>query len=201
MVPAVFLLAYGHPLLLCWVGAGMANQSGPLIPIFLLAYTLVLAAQYNSSSLLYGIGHHGGYARGLAVEAIVLVVALSLVVPRFGITGAVWANTALMILVRGIYTSWLVTRSVGCSWLFYMKAIYIRPLLAGIPALAVAFALKLSVLPGKTWPQLIAAGSTSSLVYLTLAFFVCVPPSHRQMLRALWENLHARGRALFVFGK
>ena len=53
MLPAVFLLVYGYPLLLCWVGPVMANQSGPLIPIFLLAYALVLAAQYNSSTYLH----------------------------------------------------------------------------------------------------------------------------------------------------
>jgi hypothetical protein len=33
MVPAVFLLVYGYPLLLRWVGPVMANQRGPrLIP-------------------------------------------------------------------------------------------------------------------------------------------------------------------------
>jgi len=181
MVPAVFLLVYGYPLLLRWVGPVMASQSGPLMPIFLLAYSLVLAAQYNSSSLLYGVGRHGGYARGLVVEAVLYVAALAFVVPRYGIVGAAWATAAMMIAVRGIYTPWLVAQALRYSWVLYMAGIYVRPLLAGIPALALEWALKSSVLPGTTWPQLIAAGSISALVYASVAFFVCVAPNHRQM--------------------
>jgi O-antigen/teichoic acid export membrane protein len=181
MVPAVFLLVYGYPLLLRWVGPVMANQSGPLMPIFLLAYSLVLAAQYNSSSLLYGVGRHGGYARGLVVEAVLYVAALAFVVPRYGIVGAAWATAALMIAGRGIYTPWLVAQALDYSWFSYMNGIYVRPLLAGIPALALEWALKSSVLPGKTWPELVAAGCISGLVYAAVAFFVCVAPNHRQI--------------------
>src|SRR5215475_8583192 len=93
---ACFLLVYGHILIDKWLGPVMANQSAPLLPIFLLCYALVLAAQFNSSSLLFGVGRHGGYARALVVEAIVYVAALYLVVPRFGIVGAAWCSAALM---------------------------------------------------------------------------------------------------------
>jgi len=181
MVPAVFLLVYGSPLLRRWVGPVMASQSGPLLPIFLLAYSLVLAAQYNSSSLLYGVGHHGGYARGLVVEAVAYVAALAFVVPRYGVVGAAWTTAALMIAVRGIYTPWLVSRALDYSWLSYMAGIYVRPLLAAMPAAALTWALKSSWLPGRTWPELIAAGCIGSLVYVAVAFFVCVAPRHRGM--------------------
>jgi O-antigen/teichoic acid export membrane protein len=184
MVPAVFLLVYGYPLLLRWVGPVMASQSGPVMPIFLLAYSLVLAAQYNSSSLLYGVGHHGGYARGLVVEAVLYVAALALVVPRFGIVGAAWATAGMMIAVRGIYTPWLVARALDYSWFQYMAGIYARPLLAAVPAVALAWGLKSSVLPGKTWPELVAAGCISGFVYAAVAFFACVAAHHRELILA-----------------
>src|SRR5262249_37956037 len=87
---ACYLLVYGTLLIDRWLGKLMADRSGPLLPVFLLCYALVLAAQFNSSSLLFGVGRHGGYARGLMVEAVVYVLALYWAVPRFGILGAAW---------------------------------------------------------------------------------------------------------------
>ena len=181
MAPAIFLLVYGYPLLTRWVGPAMAGQSGPLLPIFLLAYALVLAAQFNSSSLLYGVGRHGGYARALVVEAVLYVAALAFVAPRYGIVGAAWTTAALMISVRGIYTPWLVSRALKYPLVSYMSGIYVRPLLTGLPALALAWALKTSWLPGRSWAELGAAGCLSSLVYLGIAFYACVAPNHREM--------------------
>jgi O-antigen/teichoic acid export membrane protein len=183
MPVAIFLLVYGRPLLVRWVhNAAMVDASAPLLPIFLLSYALVLAAQFSSSSLLYGVGRHGGYARGLVVEAVLYVAALIWVVPRYGIWGAAWVSAILMIVVRGIYTPWLVSRALEYSFVAYMRRIYVRPLLAGAPALALAWALKASWLPGATWFQLVVAGCLTSLVYCAVALFLCVTPWHRSML-------------------
>jgi len=180
---AVFLLVYGRPLLTRWVhNAVMVEQSAPLLPIFLLAYALVLAAQFSSSSLLYGVGRHGGYARGLVVEAVLYVAGLVWVVPRYGILGAAWVSAALMIAVRGIYTPWLVSRALDYSFVAYMRRIYVRPLVAGIPATAVAWALHSYGLRGATWFQLVVAGGLTSLAYGAVALFLCVTPSHRSLL-------------------
>ena len=128
------------------------------------------------------MGHHGGYARALVVEAVLFVSALAFVVPRFGVVGAAWTTAVLMIAVRGIYTPWLVAQALDYSWFSYMAGIYVRPLLAAIPALALAWALKSTVLPGTTWLELIAAGCISSLLYASMALLACVAPHHRQMV-------------------
>ena len=180
---AVFLLVYGRPLLVRWVhNPDMVEHSAPLLPIFLLSYSLVLAAQFSSSSLLYGVGRHGGYARGLVVEAVLYVLALIWIVPRYGIWGAAWASATLMIAVRGIYTPWLVSRALNYPFLSYMRRIYLRPLLAGVPAAALAWTLRSTWLPGGTWFQLTAAGCLTVLAYGVPAVFFCVKPSHRSML-------------------
>ncbi len=160
----------------------MVARSAPLLPVFLLSYALVLAAQFSSSSLLYGVGRHGGYARGLVVEAVLYVTALMWVVPRFGILGAAWVSSTLMIAVRGIYTPWLVSRALDYSFLVYMRRIYVRPLGAAVPALALAWFLQSGWLPGATWLQLVVAGGLTSLVYGAVALFLCVTPSHRSLL-------------------
>jgi len=178
---ACFLLLWGHAVILRWVGPVMADNSGPVLPIFLLSYSLVLAAQFNSSSLLYGVGHHGGYARGLVVEAVCYLAALAWVVPRFGILGAAWVTAGLMIAVRGVYTPWLVSQALGTSFAGYMSGIYVRPLLAAAPVVALGWALKHSILPGRTWPELIAAGSICAIAYGAIAAFACIAPHHRAL--------------------
>jgi hypothetical protein len=104
-----------------------------------------------------------------------------LVIPRFGIWGAAWVSAVLMIAVRGIYTPWLVSRALECSFLAYMSGIYVRPLLSAVPALAVAYAAKSTILPGQTWPELILAGCLTAGTYLAVALFACIAPHHRAL--------------------
>jgi O-antigen/teichoic acid export membrane protein len=178
---ACYLLVYGRDVIERWMGLSMANRAAPLLPIFLLSYTLVLAAQFNSSSLLFGVGKHGGYARGLVVEAVTYLIVLAYVVPRYGILGAAWASALLMIAVRGLYTPWLVARALKTSLLHYMSGIYVRPLLAAVPTIALAYAMKLSIFPGRSWAELIAAGAITAGFYLSLAVFACIAPHHRAL--------------------
>jgi len=190
---ACYLLIYGYAVIERWMGEKMAAHAGPLLPIFLLSYSLVLAAQFNSSSLLFGVGKHGGYARALVVEAVCYVAALYWVVPRYGILGAAWTQAILMIAVRGVVTPLLVSRALESSFFGYMAGIYIRPLLAAVPALATAIALKLTVMPGRTWGELIGAGLITAGVYFSVAMFACIAPHHRALFM---ERIPVLGRRL-----
>ena len=178
----VFLSIYGRALILRWVGPQMAEHSAPLLPVFLVSNALVLAAQFNSSSLLYGLGAHGGYARGMILEAFAYLAALVWVTPRYGIFGVACVSAALMIAVRGVYTPWLVSRALNSSFLLYMRGIYVRPLLAAVPVWVLAWFLQKNWLPGTTWAQLTLAGCTCGVVYSAIAFFACLPPEHRMMI-------------------
>jgi hypothetical protein len=189
---ACFMLIYGRALILRWVGPEMAANSAPLLPIFLLSYALVLAAQFNSSSLLFGVGRHGGYARGLVVEAVCYIGALAWVTPRYGIWGAAWVSAILMIAVRGIYTPWVVSQALETSFVSYMLGIYVRPLLTAIPVVTIGWALKQTVLPGETWPQLIAAGVICAGTYVAIAVFACIEPQHRALFASRIPGLTQR---------
>jgi O-antigen/teichoic acid export membrane protein len=178
---ACFLLVYGHPLISRWMNATVAEYSAPLLPVFLLSYGLVLAGQFNSSSLLFGVNAHGKYARALVIEAALYVGALVYVVPRYGILGAAWTAAVLMIAVRGLYTPWLVSRALDTSFISYMRGIYVRPLLTGVPVVALSWLMKNTVLPGRTWPELIIAGAICASVYFAIATFACIAPHHRAL--------------------
>jgi O-antigen/teichoic acid export membrane protein len=178
---ACFLLVYGYPLIARYMNPTVASYSAPILPVFLLSYGLVLAGQFNSSSLLFGVNAHGKYARALVVEAALYVPALVYVVPRYGILGAAWTGAVLMIAVRGIYTPWLVARALDTSFIDYMRGIYVRPLLTGIPVVALAWLMQTTVLPGRTLPELIAAGAICAAVYFAIATFACIEPHHRAL--------------------
>ncbi len=194
---AVFLSIYPSEILTVYVGPAFAAHSAPLLPVLTLAFTLAIAGQFNSSAILFGLGKHRGYARTLFAEAVAVVALGVLVVPRHGIFGMALVASALMILNRACITPLFLCRSLGLPWIRYVRAIYLRPLVCALPALALALALRASILPGRSLLELLAAAALIGLVYYPFAFFVCVEPDHRKMLWSLLARrlAHLRGPA------
>ncbi len=180
---AVFLLFYGGELIRVWIRKpDFVAMSAPLLPVLLIGTTLAIAGQVNSSSILYGMARHRGYARGLLVEGISLVAALYFVVPRYGIMGAAWVTSVLMVLDRGLFTPWLLCRHLDFRFGLYMRSIFLGPMLTVLPAAAVAWGLKTAVLPGNNLVQVLTAAVSIAAVYYPVAFFTCVDPRHRPLL-------------------
>jgi O-antigen/teichoic acid export membrane protein len=177
------LLVYGRELILLWVGPRFAEHSAPLLPVLLLGTAFVTAGQFNSSAILFGLARHGGFARGLLVEAVLNVALLLVVIPRYGILGAAWVSSGLRVLVRGLYTPWLLCRCLNYSFRAYMLEIYGRPLLTALPVLALGYALKRQV-PGNAWGEVLAVSAAIAAIYVGLAFFTCIEPEHRELLLA-----------------
>jgi O-antigen/teichoic acid export membrane protein len=178
---SIYLLIYGRELIRIWITPVYADRSAPLLPILVPAIAFVMAGQFNSSAILFGLGAHQRYAYGLMVEAALNVVGMLIFVPRYGIFGAACVSSSLMLLIRGIYTPMLVCKSLDASVARYMAAIYVRPLLTAIPVAAGGLLLKQYV-TGRNWTELILAGLCIASSYLALALFTCIDPSHRRML-------------------
>ncbi|MBV9504506.1 MAG: polysaccharide biosynthesis protein [Acidobacteriia bacterium] len=179
---AILLLVYGRDLILRWVGPAFATYSAPLLPIFLTSTMLVLAGQFNSSSLLYGMGRHGGYARAVAFEALLNVAGMVYVIPRYGIMGAAVISSGFALAVRGIYTPWLVCHNLDFGFVPYLSRIYLRPLLTAVPVALLALLVKFRWIPGRTWPQLSLAALLIGVGYGSLALFTCIEREHRELL-------------------
>ena len=142
---ACFLLVYGRTGHRTWMGASDGGSAGPLLPIFLLSYSLVLAAQFNSSSLLFGVGRHGGYASGLVVEAVSVRRRVGLDVPRYGIWGAAWVSGDPHDRgARHLYSVAGFARAGIVPSVRYMSGIYVRPLLAAVPTRGAGRVLEVS---------------------------------------------------------
>jgi O-antigen/teichoic acid export membrane protein len=179
----VFLCFYGGELIRVWIRKPeYVALSAPLLPILLVGTAFGIAAQFNSSSILYGMARHRWFARGLLAEGLALIGALWFVIPRFGIVGAAWTASLLMLVDRGLFTPWLLCRYLHIGYLRYMASIYVRPIAAGLPAAALAFWLKSRALPGTSFVQVAAAGAAIAAVYYAAAFWLVPEPEHRAVI-------------------
>jgi O-antigen/teichoic acid export membrane protein len=179
---AILLGIYGGQFFRLWIGAAGAAQAAPLLPILLIGYVLAVVAQFSSSMLLLGLGKHQRYAKGLFAEAVIVVAALWVVIPRWGIIGVAWVCSILMILNRGLLAPWLVSRTLSLGFGHYMGTIYVRPFLAAAPVIAIAYLAHATVLPGSNWLQIFAAGALSASLYYALAYLICLDREHRALL-------------------
>ncbi len=180
---AIFLSAYGADLIRVWIRKPeFVAQSAPLLPVLLIGTTLAIAAQFNSSSILYGMARHRWFARGLLVEGLALIAALYFLVPRYGIAGAAWAASLLMVADRGIFTPWLACRYLKIGFARYMLSIYARPVVTAVPVAFFAYWLKGHAIPGASLTQVLAGAASIAAAYYGLAFFSVLEPHHRSLL-------------------
>ena len=167
---AIFLAIYGAPLLAVWT-PDIAAQSAPLIPIFLIMFTLGVAGQYNAGAILIGQGRHSAYAYAVVGEVVAAIVGMVVLVPVYGVIAAAWVVSLTFVSVRGLFLATLICRQNGFPLLTYLSAIYGRPLLLALPVAAVIWGVRVAVLPGVTWPQLITAAGAGAILYLGAAWF------------------------------
>jgi len=116
----------------------------------------------------------------LTLEVICLVGALAWSIPRYGIVGAAWSILTVMTFSRGLVPAALFCRYNECSLAKFLWFIYAGPTFTAIPVALLAFILRGSLLPGRNWPELIAAGAVIATVFLAAAFYTCVLPEHRR---------------------
>jgi O-antigen/teichoic acid export membrane protein len=185
---SIVLWVYGADIFRLWVGGDAAMESARLLPVLVLGATFGVAGQHNSNAALFGLGKHRGFAYGLLIEGLLGASGIALVLPTYGLLGAVAVSTVLLLANRGLWAPWLVCRHTRTPFFWYMREIYLRPIVTAAPVLLGASLLRLSVLPGTSWPELATAAASIGLVTYALAWAVCVRPEHRS---GIWR--HARG--------
>ena len=182
MPVSIFLAVYGTELLTVWTPS-IAERSGPLIPILLLMFLFGVAGQYNAGAILIGQGRHATYSWAVVAEVIGSVVLLLILAPRYGAVGAAWAVSATFVVNRGLFLAVLICRQNGFPLGQYLREIYERPVLTGVPVMLGTILLKRVALPGTDWPQLLTAATAISCAYFGAAWFAVLRPEQRFLLR------------------
>ncbi len=181
-LPVTVLLAlYSREFMSVWIRPDFAAQSAFLLPV-LLAGTTLYAGQFNSVSILSGLGRHGAYARALVAEAILSVAAMAIAVPRFGILAAGAITAALMGINRGFVCAFLTARELRVNPFRYLASIYVVPLAAAAVSGAISLWIKHQWLGGRTWRELALGAAVFCAMYGPLAFRFSMPAEHRKRL-------------------
>lgn len=187
-----FLLVYGMELYSVWIRPEFARESAYLLPVLLIGYT-VLAGQFNSASMLFGMSRHRTYSRYLMAEALLVIAGITWALPRYGLFGCALVSSITMALNRGGIVCWLTARELGLAPLRYAARIYLPPAIAGTAMFLTGAVLKHWGLAGRNWSEIALAAALMGTVYVILAFWLCVPRQHRHMV--LSRLMYARQAA------
>jgi len=187
----VFLLVFGNEIYGLWIRPDFAAQSAYLLPAFLFGHTLA-SSQFNSASVLFGLGRHQTYSKALLAEAILTIIGMILVLPRFGLWGAAWLSNGLMALNRGGLACLLICRELGVSVWQYALRIYAAPCAIGALSFALLFWLKRHGLPGRNWQEILEAGALMMVPYTLATYFFCISAGHRAMVGRRFQLFFAR---------
>ena len=93
--------------------------------------------------------------------------------------------TAVLIVAnRGCYLSYVVSETIGMSYVTYLNQVYTRPLVSAIPAFLISMALKNTLLPGNGLFQLATALAVAAIANYSVVLFTCTEPDHRSAIFA-----------------
>lgn len=170
---------YSHEIMRVLTRQQFAGYAAPLIPVLAVGMALGVAAQFNSGSVLYGLGKHQGWAYPLLAEAIVRAVAMWFLIPRYGIMGAALINTGSALANRGLVISWVLCRNLKIGFWKYLFDVYGAPLAVAAPVFAASVWVKAHWIPGRNLPEVLAGLFLTAAIYYGLAYYVCLAPKHR----------------------
>ena len=88
-----------------------------------------------------------------------------------------------MVRQPGLFLPWLVSRVMNFRYCLVHEFDLWRAGADALPVYALAVWLRATILPGKTWFQLLSAGTLVGVLYYALAFVFCLPQEHRQLLK------------------
>ena len=124
------LLVYGFEVysLWMWRRPSFAAASAYLLPVMLISHAAV-SGQFNSVSILFGMGRHKIYSRCLLAEALITAGGMAFVLPRYGLYGGAVFAASTMILNRMVVACFLVCRELKIGIAGYLTEIYALPAL------------------------------------------------------------------------
>jgi len=188
---ASFLFVYGFEVYSLWVRPSFAVASAYLLPVMLISHAAV-SGQFNSVSILFGMGRHKTYSRCLLAEALVTAGGMAVVLPRYGLYGGAVLAASAMILNRTVVVCYLVCRELRINFFSYAAQIYATPTLIAAGSTAFVYWLKRTWIPGRSWGQILLAGFLMMIPYAALTFRFCLAGHHREVilnrLRFFWPK-------------
>jgi O-antigen/teichoic acid export membrane protein len=175
---ATWLWVYGDALFRLWITPEFADKASGLLPFMLLGYTFWLG-QFVSASILMGVGWYSEYSISLMVEALLTTGGFVVILPRFGLTGAVAWSSLLMFSNRCVNLSRIFAGKFKVELLPFVWRSYRMPLALAVADVVGMRAVRMSWLHGGSWRELILSGVANTLILGLAAFWLVIEPEHR----------------------
>ncbi len=181
------LLVYGFQVysLWTWRNPGFAAASAYLLPVMLISHAAV-SGQFNSVSILFGMGRHKTYSRCLLAEALFTAGGMAFVLPRYGLYGGAILAASAMVVNRTIIAGILVCRELKIGVIGYAAKIYALPVAIATGVTVFLYWIKRLWIPGRSWGQISLAAALMLIPYAALTFRFCLAQHHREVL---WNSL------------
>lgn len=177
------LLVYGYEIYSLWVNPSFAAASAYLLPIMVISHAAV-SGQFNSVSILFGMGRHKIWSRTLLAEGLITACGMWFILPRFGLYGGALLAGSAMIANRSIMACILVSRELKINAARYASKIYLGPLSISAGVTALLYAIKKIWLPGHSWAQIALACGLVMIPYCLLVIQYCLAEHHRDFLKS-----------------
>jgi O-antigen/teichoic acid export membrane protein len=181
---ALGAVVYGDRLLATWYSDRLAQESGMVLALLAAASWFAEAGQFNSSSVLFGLGRQRNYSRILLVEAIVVIAGMWWVLPRFSLAAAAAIPAGMMLLHRAILLPVLTSSVLEISAVRYWLGIYSRPLLAASIAALAGWSIRTFWLPGRSLVEVVFASALMTVIYLAALYLFGIEAADRKLLHA-----------------
>jgi O-antigen/teichoic acid export membrane protein len=180
---AILLVFFGDPALLLWVGEAESSGTQTLIPIVILD-AFISMFLWPGGLLLMAMNRMRTIVLLTVAEIAVALALVWILTPRMALSGL-----ALGVLIANVSVGLalqvpLLCKALKLSLLDFLNQTLTRLLLASIPAVVVALALKRSV-PCESWAQVIGCMAAVGIVYAVTVLAIGVTAVERRDLWAM----------------
>jgi hypothetical protein len=117
------------------------------------------------------------------MEAILTVLGMMILLPRFGLWGGAWLVATLMVINRAVIVCLLASRELEVNPVKYALQIYALPTAFGTAAFLFLLAIKRAGIAGHNWREIISAGLLMGIPYVALVYRFCLAGHHRELIR------------------
>lgn len=183
----------GRQFITLWMGSAYASSATLLL--ILTIPQLGSMSQYASALTLGGMAKHRVLAYLVMGEGVANLILSIVLVRKIGLAGVAWGTVVPHLLCTTVLVPLYTLRILKLDVRQYIRKAFVRPLVAGIPSAAIAYALSVSV-DTASWLVFAAEAAAITGSYLLASYFLCLDSAQRTaVLEKVWALCHREAAA------
>ncbi|HUT89247.1 MAG TPA: oligosaccharide flippase family protein [Thermoguttaceae bacterium] len=185
MTIGVVLIAMGDRFIELWIGPEYVAAAYPVLCVLTAAFVISMISG-GVRATLAGTGRIRYLAKINTLAAVISVALQLVLIQLWGLIGVAWAVLVTSVVVDGFVLPMVACRTYKYPLARYLPQTFLRPVVAMLPAAALAWFL-VTFLPPSRMLELLAEMAITGSAAAIAAFFVCLDSSLRAcIIRAVW---------------